>query len=168
MLAPSLTPKPQPQAAPPSLTPKREPYPKPEQVLLSLARAGHVAEALRLLDAASGRGVLLAPSLHEERELWLHCFEHGVQDDAPPQSIRVAAGRSLAAAWQQPSSNLAAAWQQPACLGRAAPTHHVAALLTLTCRCDVTAQAATWPMYEHLFERFAIHRRPPSARGNPG
>jgi len=98
-------------------------------VLLSLARAGHVAEALGVLDAASGRGVLLAPSLHEERELWLHCFEHGVQDDAPPQSIRVAAGRSLAAAWQQPEqqpgTSLAAGWQQPECLGRAASTHHV-------------------------------------------
>ena len=103
----------QPQASASSFTPKPEPRPKPKQVLLSLARAGHVAEALGVLDAASGRGVLLAPSLHEERELWLHCFEHGVQDDAPPQYIRVAAGRSLAAAWQQPGSSLAPAWQQP-------------------------------------------------------
>ena len=98
MLAPSLSPKPQTQASAPSLTPKPEPHPKPEQVLLSLARAGHVAEALRVLDAASGRGVHLAPSVQEERELWLHCFEHGVQDDAPPQYIRAAAARSLAAA----------------------------------------------------------------------
>ena len=67
-------------------------------MLLSLARAGHVAEALRLLDAASARGVHLAPSVHEERELWVHCLEHGVQDDAPPQYIRAAAARSLAAA----------------------------------------------------------------------
>ena len=87
-----------PQAAPPSLSPKPEPHPKPEQVLLSLARAGHVAEALRLLDAAAARGVLLAPSAGEERELWLRCLEHGVQDDAPPQCIRAAAARSLAAA----------------------------------------------------------------------
>ena len=87
-------PKPHPQAAPPSLTP----HPKPEQVLLSLARAGHVAEALRMLDAASARGVHLAPSVGEERELWVHCLEHGVQDDAPPQYIRAAAARSLAAA----------------------------------------------------------------------
>ena len=94
MLAPSRTPKQHPQALAPSLTP----HPKPKQVLLSLARAGHVAEALRLLDAASARGVHLAPSVHEERELWVHCLEHGVQDDAPPQYIRVAAGRSLAAA----------------------------------------------------------------------
>ena len=41
---------------------------------------------------------------------------------------------------------------------------HTPALLTLTCLCDVTAQAATWPMYEHLFERFAIHRRPQRGR----
>ena len=95
---PSLSPEPQPQASPPSLTPKPEPHPKPEQVLLSLARAGHVEAALRLLDAASGRGVHLAPSVREERELWLHCFEHGVQDDAPQQSIRVAAGGGLAVA----------------------------------------------------------------------
>ena len=39
--------------------------------------------------------------------------------------VRVAAGRSLTAAWQQPSSSLVAGWQQPACLGRAAPTHPV-------------------------------------------
>ena len=92
--APSRTPKQHPQALAPSLTP----HPKPKQVLLSLARAGHVAEALRLLDAASARGVHLAPSVGEERELWVHCLEHGVQDDAPPQYIRVAAGRRLAAA----------------------------------------------------------------------
>ena len=65
-------------------------------MLLSLARAGHVAEAVNLLELAEERGVRLAPSVHEERDLWLHCFEHGVQDDAPQrQSIRAAAGRSL-------------------------------------------------------------------------
>ena len=74
-------------------------------MLLSLARAGHGAGAVEVLDLAAEQGVRLAPSLQEERGLWLYCFERGVQDDA-----------------------------------------------------------ATWPMYEHLFERFATHRRPHSAR----
>ena len=79
--------------------------PRLGQVLLSLARAGHVTEAVGVLDLAAEQGVRLAPSLQEERGLWLYCFERGVQDDA-----------------------------------------------------------ATRPMYEHLFERFATHRRPQSAR----
>ena len=98
----SCSPYPNPSPDPnpnPSPSPSPNPSPNPTQVLLSLARAGHVAEAVDLLDLAVERGVLLAPSMLEERDLWLHCFEHGVQDDAPPrQSIRAAAGRSLAAA----------------------------------------------------------------------
>ena len=56
--------------------------PRLGQVLLSLARAGHVTEAVGVLDLAAEQGVRLAPSLQEERGLWLYCFERGVQDDA--------------------------------------------------------------------------------------
>eukprot|EP00908_Phaeocystis_cordata_P001310 Transcript_11394.p2 GENE.Transcript_11394~~Transcript_11394.p2 ORF type:complete len:417 (+),score=105.64 Transcript_11394:361-1611(+) len=78
-------------------------------VVLALARAGHVAEAARVLSDAAGRGEHLSPPLAAERALWRECYEQGVQDDA-----------------------------------------------------------ATWPVYQHLFERFAVHRRLHTDRGDRG
>ena len=42
-------------------------------------------------------------------------------------------------------------------------TTHSHCVFAIACLPDIATQAATWPIYEHLFERFAIHRRPKTA-----